>query len=230
MAKKSLRYLLQRIRQIIVLSIGVAIFIGLCFASLSIATTNSTQDDQVPQTMSATATMQVLLTPSGIPIDKCLMPKPEPVDKDCKPFVNIDEGVLQDLLRNYTKCIEDSSFNINFSNQPIIKLTKSITIFGRTDNPLTITGLKLVPDENFPKDAPALIVYGRSVELKDISLDGFKTGILYASKDNHLHKLIGGRIHIAKEDGAAITACNNLPDIAANVNFSGYSENVSIIE
>lgn len=213
MVRKGLRYIARRIRQIVILSIGSALFIGLCFISLTQAESESPQEQKVQsRAVSPIKVMQVLMAPAGSPIDGCLIPEAPPVLQKCQPFFNVDdEDILENLLQNYTKCLDGHSYYYDFSNQPVVELSRTLKIYGRTDEPLIIKGLKLIPGKSFPKGNPGIAIYGKSVRLRNIYMDGFKNAIIFASPDNHRHKVIGGEIHVSDEGTPPIRACHTSP-------------------
>lgn len=228
MARRGLQYLLKRIKQIAVLSIGTAVFLGLSIVSLTQAGPGEGGDGGGKITASPASIMQILMMPDGSPIDRCLIPTMPLEEEKCRSFHNIDEDVLQNLFQSYKNCLDDSYY-LNFSNQPAIKLSRPLIIYGRTEKPLIIKGLKLSPAAGFPMGSPAITVYGKAVSLDDVRLNGFDNGILFASEDNSRHKLTGGNINGAKDSGLAIEACHNPPAISGT-SISGYEERVSVIE
>lgn len=232
MARRGLRYLAKRIRQIAILTIGSAIFLGLCFASLTQAKNGNIPEGQDIENRAASPTkiMQILMTPAGSPVDGCLLPVKLPDPERCKPFFNVDdEDVLENLLQNYTSCLDGHTFYYDFSNQPVITLNRPLKIYGRTEEPLTIKGLKLAPGKDFPKGSPAIAVFGKTIRLKDIQLDGFETGILFASEDGQKNKLIGGEINGSGKSDRAILACHASPSVDGTI-ITGYAEKVSVIK
>jgi len=229
MARRGMRYLLKRIRQIAVLSIGTAIFFGLCFASLTQAQNEAMAEVNKKVAADPSKVMQVLMQPAGAPIDRCLVPENAPAVEKCRAFFNVDnEEVLENLLQNYTRCLDGHSYYYDFSNQPVVKLSHTIKVYGRTDLPFTIKGLRLIPGKGFPEGAPAIEVHGKAVLLKNLDLKGFKTGILFASQNNENHEVVGGRIRTKEGASQAILSCRNAP-LVEGTKISGYSEKVSVI-
>lgn len=230
MAKRGIRYIVKQIRQIAVLSIGLALFFGLCFASLTQAQSDQLEDhEEQGQAALPTKVMQILMVPAGSPINRCPLEEEPPAVEKCRPFFNIDnEDILKNLLQNYTRCLDGHSYYLDLSNQPAVGLSKTLDIYGRTDSPLTIRGLKLIPDESFPIDIPAIIIHGKQIILKDVHLEGFESGILFASQNNEQHQIIGGEIKGPGNGKLAIAACHASPKLEG-VDISGYSEEISVI-
>lgn len=226
---RGIRYILGRIGQITILTVGSAIFISLCFASLTLAEGEKMHSGEIEEAASPSSIMQILMSPAGAPIDRCLIPQKPPEAQKCRAFFNIDEDVLQNLLKSYPDCLDGHTFYYNFSNQPVIELSKPLEIYGLTENPITISGLRLVPGNSFPNGMPAVVVIGNAVRIKDIFLDGFTNGVFYASADNTNHKLIGGEISGPEGSNLAIEACHNAPDIDG-LAVSGFNKKISVIE
>lgn len=181
MARRGIRYIVKRVKQIAILSIGTALFIALCSISIGQARTGGLTADASMHTALPSKVMKILMAPAGIPIDACPTEDEIPAVDECRPFFNIDEDALENLLQNYTECLEGHSYFYDFSTQPAVQLTKTLKIYGRTDEPLTIKGLKLKPDKSFPKDSPAIIIYGKPVDFREVQIDGFKNGIVNCS-------------------------------------------------
>lgn len=230
---RGIRYIVKRIRQVLILSIGSAVFIGLCFASMGRAGSEKSSStgggNTGEKSVQPAQIMQILMAPAGSPVDGCLLPTKIPSIEKCEPFFNVDDqDILENLLHNYTSCLDGNSYYYDFSNQPVIKLKRPLEIYGRTDEPLIIKGMKLTPGKNFPKESPAIVIFGKTVELKDLHLDGFDNGILFASNENVEHQLIGGKINGTSHSSSGIRACFNPPHIDGTV-ISGYQEMVSVI-
>ena len=181
MARKGIRYIVKRARQLALLSIGTALFIALCFISISQARTGDVIAGVNPRAAVPSKLMKILMIPAGAPIDACITEDEPPSVGRCLPFFNVDEDTLENLLQNYTKCLDGQAYFYDFSRQPAVRLTRTLKIYSRTDEPLTVKGLRLKPAESFPKDSPAIIIYGKSVNLKDVQLDGFKNEIVHCS-------------------------------------------------
>jgi hypothetical protein len=174
----------RRIKQGTILVLGVTLFVMLLLASLTQARNEmgaSEPDEAGAGALHPASVMKVLMTPAGSPKDKCILQEAPPPEKKCRAFIKIDEDVLQDIFQNYTKCLEDESYYINFSNQPEIKLSRPLRIYGRTSTPLTINGLRVAPSKSFPRESPAIIIIGKPVNMEDVRTDGFETGIMDCS-------------------------------------------------
>jgi len=151
MARKGLEYLAKRLRQIMILTIGSILFIGLCFMSLTQAENGkANKATKEGNSASPTKVMQILMEPTGKPIDKCEIPISEFEKGECKTFFNINEDVLQNLFSNYSECLSGSTYYLNFSNRRHVKITNPLVISSKGKEKLSIEGLKLIASKKFP--------------------------------------------------------------------------------
>lgn len=230
MARKGIRYLVARINQIAVLTAGSLLFLALCFISISQAKNERGPVIEQPGAASPAEVMQALLSPSGNKNSPaCLIPVAIPATERCDIFFNLDdEEVLENLVHNYTSCLDDERNFLDLSNQKPVVINKTLNIYGRTDKkPLTIRGLNLRPSKDFPKDMPAIAVFGKKVRLEDAQLKGFSIGAVFVS-ENVQHEMIGGKIEGRNGAKNAIIACAGAPEIEGT-KFSGFSEDVAVI-
>lgn len=175
MARKGLQYVVKRIRQIAISSIVLLAFIGLCFASLTQA--EGKKDPAIDiQAIPADDVMRALMATEYIP---CM--EKTPSTETCKAFLNIDEDVLKNLLLNYPACMDGYRYFLDFSNQPMIKLSKVLKVYSRSKDKFTVRGLKLARGDSFPKGSPAIVVYGDSINMEDTKLEGFEKGVIHCN-------------------------------------------------
>lgn len=230
MARRGIGYIVERGLEITILLIGSVVLVALCMVSISQAdNTLKSGDIKAPDAVSPAAMMQILMTPAGMPADSCLMPIDLPKPDRCKIFFKVDdEDVLENLIQNYTSCLDGHDYYYNFHNSPIT-ITRTLKIYGRTGKaPLVIDGLNLTPAKNFPKGQPAIAVFGKSVKLKNASLKGFDNGIVFVTAKDSKHELIGGKIVGGNKSDRAIISCNAAPTIAGT-EISGFKNEISVV-
>ena len=230
MASRGAHPTIKQIKQIFFFTLTLISFVGLCSASLTQGEDDSAETADVEmKAVASTDIMRGLIAPAKKHSLKCALPESTPPLKRCMPFFNIDETTLTNLVHNYPNCLEGHSFYINFSTQPPVVINKPLKIYGRTEEPFTITGLSLRPSKKFPKGSPAVIVYGKEIILKTPDIKGFKNAVFYNSDDNQTQKIIGGRLSTEKSDNPAIISCDTPPDIAG-IEISGYNEDLLVID
>lgn len=230
MTRRGIRYIVERGLEITMLLVGSVVLVALCMVSISQAdNTLKASNTKAPNAVSPAAMMQILITPAGVPADSCLMPVDLPKPDRCKIFFKVDdEDVLENLIQNYTSCLDGHDYYYNFHNSPVT-LTRTLKIYGRTDkSPLIIDGLNLTPAKNFPKGQPAIAVFGKSVKLKNTNLNGFDTGIVFVAAQNSKHELIGGKIIGGNKPDRAIISCNAAPTISG-MKISGFKDEISVV-
>lgn len=182
-----------------------------------------------PTPIPPTDVMRGLITKDTSGELKCLISADPPTMRPCRGFVNtVDEAALRNLVQNYPNCLDGPLYSLNFGTQPEIVINKTLVIYGRTDKPFIIRGLRLVAGRDFPPEGPAVAIYGKEVILENIYLEGFNSGIFLGSSDGIPHKIIGGEFISGEVGNSAITSCFDTP-IVEDIETSGFKETVSII-
>lgn len=169
---------------IIILSIIIAmVLVGL--AKLSLLSAEPSAAKKVAA-LSATTANRLMMSPPQVVKNECEeMQLPPAVDR-CKPFMFLDEGSLQDLLNSYPACLEEAPYTLNLVPVPEIELSKPLVIYGRTDDPFTIKGLKVVAGKEFPKGEPAIKVMGGGVNIDNLQANGFEKAVQLSDTSKHI--------------------------------------------
>lgn len=193
-------------RIIIILSVIITlIIIGLAHLSMLSAETLEPKGNNEKRSPSATTVMRWMMSPPEIVRVECEEILPEPAEK-CRPFLFLDEGSLQDLLNNYPACLEEPPYSLNFDPLPEIELTKPLIIYGRTDEPLKIRGLKLKAAEDFPKGEAAVKVAGGLVLIEGLNARGFEKAAQLEDLSKHSIEL--GKINDRPINAGDIILCD----------------------
>lgn len=228
MSPRAKKRIIKWIKEGVAATFFLIILIGLISASLSQAKTEVELGSLTTNTAApATAIMGGLISTEKNNI-KCKIPEVIPPEKRCTVFFYINELTLRNLVQNYTECLDGNSYYLNFSNQPAVILNDTLKIYGRTDEPFVISGLKIKPSGDFDQTKPAIAIYGKEIILKDISIKDFDHPLFYAANENIEQKIIGGKIVSGKSADVAITSCFEAPQID-RLEIKGFDSEIAII-